>query len=108
MMDKASILAELEQWPGVVKTYRQILNVQPVHKKARLGWEDALVNLVGQKQIDQFKKLIRHHLNARQFAHAQDIFSEARNVLHNVTDFDDLFLPLRRELEDQPRRHGWC
>ncbi|MCB1120956.1 MAG: hypothetical protein KJT03_05375, partial [Verrucomicrobiae bacterium] len=101
LMDKASILAELGQWPAVVKTYRHILNVDPVYKNARQGWEEALVNLVKQQQVDQYKELIRHHLNARQFEHAQDILNEARNVLHDCDDFDAQFLTLIGDLEAQ-------
>ncbi|MCZ6672554.1 MAG: hypothetical protein O7C75_06405 [Verrucomicrobia bacterium] len=101
LMDKATILTELGQWTGVIKTYRQILNVDPVHKMARRGWEDALVSFVAQKESDQYKELIRHHLNAKQYAHAKELLFEVRNILHDRTNLDELLLPLERELEDQ-------
>jgi tetratricopeptide (TPR) repeat protein len=101
LMDKAAILAELGRWTGVIKTYRHILNVDPIHTEARRGWEEALVSFVGQKQIEQYKQLVRHHLNARQFTHAKEILAEARNVLHERDDFDQLFLTLISELDSQ-------
>lgn len=101
LMDKAAILSELGQWPAVVKTYRHILNVDPVHQNARRGWERALVNLVKQEQVDQYKSLIRHHLNAWQFDHAREVLSEARIVLHDTVDFDEQFLTLIGDLEAQ-------
>lgn len=99
LMDKASILGELGQWNAVVKTYRHILNVDPVNREARRGWEDALVNLVGQKQVEQYRSLVRHHLNANQFVHAREVYQEAHNLLHERKDFDELFLTLAKELE---------
>mgnify|MGYP001220156821 CR=1 FL=1 len=56
---------------------------------------------MGQKQIEQYKQLVRHHLNARQFTHAKEILAEARNVLHKRDDFDQLFLTLISELDSQ-------
>jgi tetratricopeptide (TPR) repeat protein len=101
LMDKGAILVELGQWTGAIKTYRHILNVDPVHKEARRGWEEALVSLVAQEQVEQYKDLIRHHLNARQFSHAGDVLVEARNVLHDRPDFDQLFLTVSSELANQ-------
>lgn len=101
LLDKAKILAELDQWVGVIKAYRQILNVDPVHKEARRGWEDALVSFVDHRELIQFKELLRHHLNARQYSHAKDVFLEARNVLEDREDFDEAFFILQRNLEFQ-------
>ena len=101
LMDKATILAELGQWDAVVKTYRHILNVDPVNREARRGWEDALVNLVAQKQVEQYRSLVRHHLNAFQFVHAREVYQEAFNLLQERKDFSDLFLTLSNELEKQ-------
>ncbi len=101
LMDKAKILAELDQWVGVIKAYRQILNVDPVHKEARRGWEDALVSFVDHRELTQYKELLRHHLNARQYSHAKDVLLEARNVLEDRADFDEAFFILQRNLEFQ-------
>lgn len=101
LMDKAKILAELDQWEGVIKAYRQILNVDPVHKEARRGWEDALVSFVEHRELTQYKELLRHHLNARQYSHAKDVFLEATNVLGARADFEEAFFILQRNLEFQ-------
>ena len=101
LMDKAAILADLQQWDAVVKTYRHILNVDPVHRDARNGWESALVNLVGQKQAEQYRGLLRHHLNAHQFVQAREVYQEARTVLQHREDFNDHFLTLANQLEKQ-------
>lgn len=99
LMDKASILAELGHWTGVIKTYRQILNVDPVNNEARRGWEEALLSLVEQKKFEQYKALIWHHLNARQYAHANDILAEAKTQLREEANQDNLFLAEQLELE---------
>jgi tetratricopeptide (TPR) repeat protein len=101
LMDKAKILAELGQWTSVIKTYRHILNVDPVHPEARRGWEDALVSLVAERQMDQYKDLIRHHMNANQYEHAAEVLTEAKNVLHDRDDFEDEFLTITSELKSQ-------
>ena len=101
LMDRASILTDLEQWDAVVKTYRHILNVDPVNREARRGWEEALVGLVGQKQVEQYRSLVGHHLNNYQFIHAREVYLEARNVLHERKNLDELFLTLSNELEKQ-------
>jgi hypothetical protein len=85
----------------VIKTYRQILNVDPVHKEARRGWENALISLVKQMEIDQYKELLRHHLNAGQFSHAKDVLAEARNIFHDRENFDELFFILEQNLNYQ-------
>ncbi len=101
LMDKAKILADLDQWEGVIKAYRQILNVDPVHKEARQGWEEALVSFVNHQELVQYKELLRHHLNARQFSLAKEVFLEAKDVLSEREDFEEAFFILQRNLEFQ-------
>ncbi|MDG2168879.1 MAG: hypothetical protein P8L44_13255 [Opitutales bacterium] len=101
LMDRAAILADLGQWDTAVKTYRHILNVDPVHREARIGWEEALIQLVGKKQVEQYRALLKHHLEAREFIHARSVMIEAQNVLQNRKDFDEHFLTLSTQLESQ-------
>ena len=101
LMDRAAILADLEQWDTAVKTYRHILNVDPVHREARTGWEEALIHLVGQKRVEQYRALLRHHLEDREFLYAREVLLEAKNALHDREDFDEKFLTLSTHLEEQ-------
>ncbi|MDA0350568.1 MAG: hypothetical protein O3C43_16350 [Verrucomicrobia bacterium] len=101
LLDKAKILSELGQWTGVIKTYRQILNVDPVHQEARRGWEDALTSLVKQMEINQYKELLRHHLNASQFSHAKDVLAEAKKIFQDRENFDESFFILEQNLKNQ-------
>ena len=101
LLDKAKILSELGQWTGMIKTYRKILNVDPVHKDARRGWEDALISFVKQMEINQYKELLRHHLNASQFSHAKGVLSESKNMFQDRENFDEVFFILEQNLKNQ-------
>lgn len=101
LLDKAEILRDLEQWTAAIKTYRHILNVDPVHREAREGWEQSLIHWVAHKQVEQYQKLMKHHLDALRFTHANDVLLEARRVLRDRDSFEELFITLTSELDKQ-------